>query len=163
MRIRKQSHTNYTPDKLDASKISHKIGSLIDDAVPKTILGMISTVEELEHGLLFYKRWELQPINKHDYAIFDRVSKSIIYEHISLFRSALHIIYHLNKSSRVTASNEKLIYALDQQYFRCLENIKLYKKKVVTADLDRSLMFSSRLQDSYYKLEEIKTQLSKIY
>lgn len=163
MKIRKQSHINYTRDNLDASKISHKISLLIDDAVPKSILGMVSTVEELEHGLLFYKRWELQPINKHDYAIFDRFSKNTIYEHISLFRSALHIIYNLNKASKMSRSNDKLIYALDQQYFRCLENIKLYKKKIPTADLERSLMFTSRLQDSYYKLEEIKTQLSKIY
>jgi hypothetical protein len=163
MKIRKQSHTNYTHGKLDASRFSHKIGSLLDDAIPKTILGMLSTVEEQEHGLLFYKRWELVAIDKHDYAIFDRLTKSTVYEHISLLKSALHMIYHLDKASRFTRSNDRLIYALDQQYFRCLENIKLYKKKLTTVDLDRSLMFSSRLQDSYYKLEEIKTQLSKIY
>ncbi len=163
MKIRKQSHTNYTHGNLDASRISHKIGSLLDDAIPKTILGMLSTVEELDHGLVFYKRWELVAVNKHDYAIVDRLTKSVVYEHISLLKSALHMIYHLDKSSKIIKSNDRLIYALDQQYFRCLENIKLYRKKLTTADLDRSLMFSSRLQDSYYKLEEIKTQLSKIY
>lgn len=163
MRIRKQSHTNYTQGNLDASKMSHKIGSLLDDAIPKTILGMLSTVEELEHGLLFYKRWELVAVDKHDYAIVDRLTKSTVYEHISLLKSALHMIYHLDKAAKVLKSNDRLIYALDQQYFRCLENIKLYRKKLTTADLDRSLMFSSRLQDSYYKLDEIKTQLSKIY
>ena len=73
------------------------------------------------------------------------------------------MIYHLDKAAKVLKSNDRLIYALDQQYFRCLENIKLYRKKLTTADLDKSLMFSSRLQDSYYKLDEIKTQLSKIY
>lgn len=159
MKIPKQWSTHYTPNNVDAAKISHKIGSLLDDAVPKTILGMLSTAEEQEDGLIFYKRWKLQAVDKHDYSVIDTYSKNIVYEHVALLISALHIIFYLNKST----AKDKSIYLLDQEYYRCLENIKQFKHKAKDKDLNRKLMFSSRLQHSYYKLEEIKTQLSKIY
>ena len=163
MKNQKQWSTHYTPNNLDAAKISHKIGSLLDNAVPKTILGMLSTAEEHENGLVFYKRWKLQLVDKHDYSIIDLYSKNAVYEHISLLISALHMIFYVNKSPNYSSAKDKLIYSLDQEYFRCLENIKQFKNKITTADADRRLLFSSRLQNSYYKLEEIKTQLSKIY
>lgn len=163
MKIPKQWSTNYIPNNVDTARISHKIGSLLDDAVPKTILGMLSTAEEHEEGLVFYKRWKLQPIDKHDYSIIDLYSKNTVYEHVSLLISALHIIFYLNKSPNYATAKDKLIYMLDQEYYRCLENIKQFKHKARDKDLNRKLMFSSRLQHSYYKLEEIKTQLSKIY
>lgn len=163
MKIQKQWSTNYTPNNLDAAKISHKISSLLDNAVPKNMLGMLSTAEEHEDGLVFYKRWKLQLVDKHDYSIVDLYSKTTVYEHVALLISALHIIFYVNKSPNYASARDKLIYSLDQEYFRCLENIKQFKRKSLTADTDRHLMFSSRLQHSYYKLEEIKTQLSKIY
>lgn len=163
MKIPKQWSTHYTPNNVDAAKISHKIGSLLDDAVPKTILGMLSTAEEHEDGMVFYKRWKLQAVDKHNYSVIDLYSKNAVYEHISLLVSALHIIFYVNKSPNYATAKDKLIYLLDQEYFRCLENIKQFKRKSMTPDTDRHLMFSSRLQQSYYQLEEIKTQLSKIY
>lgn len=163
MKIPKQWSTHYIPNNVDTAKISHKIGSLLDDAVPKTILGMLSTAEEHEDSLVFYKRWKLQVVDKHNYSIVDMYSKNVVYEHIALLVSALHIIFYINKSSTYATAKDKLIYLLDQEYFRCLENIKQFKRKSMTRDTDRHLMFSSRLQQSYYQLEEIKTQLSKIY
>jgi hypothetical protein len=163
MKIQKKLATSYTTNNLDAAKISHKIGSLLDNAVPKTILGMISTAEEQEDGLVFYKRWKLQPIEKHNYSVVDLYSNTAVYQNISLLISALHIIFSVNKSPNYASAKDKAIYLLDQEYFRCLENIRQFKHKKITSDLDRYLMFTSRLEDSYYKLEEIKTQLSKIY
>jgi hypothetical protein len=163
MKIQKQWSTNYTPNNLDAAKISHKIGSLLDNAVPKTILGMISTAEEHEDGLVFYKRWKLQLVDKHNYSIIDLYTKNAVYEKVSLLISALHMIFYVNKSPNYASAKDKLIYSLDQEYFRCLENIKQFKTKITTADSDRRLLFSSRLQHSYYQLDEIKTRLSKIY
>ncbi len=162
MKIQKKFVTSYTTNNLDAAKISHKIGSLLDNAVPKTILGMVSTAEERDNGLVFYKRWKLQLVEKHNYSVIDLYSNTEKYQHISLLISALHIIFYLNRSHNAGAK-DKVIYLLDQEYFRCLENIRQFKHKKITKDLDRYLMFASRLEDSYYRLEEIKTQLSKIY
>jgi hypothetical protein len=163
MKIQKKLHTNYSSSNLDAARISHKIASLLDTAVPKTILGMISTAEEQEDGLVFYKRWKLQLVDKHNYSVIDLYSKNAVYENISLLISALHIIFYVGKSPNYSSARDKIIYSLDQEYFRCLENIKQFKLKSKTSDLDRKLLFTSRLAHSYYKLEEIKTQLSKIY
>ena len=159
----KQSSINYSTNKFETLKITQKVSGLLDVAVPKNILGMISLAEEHENSLLFYKRWHLVPVGKHDYAIADEFSKTVIYEHVSLFTSALHIIYYLNKKITTTAPKDKLIYALDQEYYRCIENIKLFKRKSASKDPEKALLFSSRLESSYFRLEEIKTQLSKVY
>lgn len=163
MKKQKQLPTNYFPDNLDSVKISQKISKLLETAMPTGIYGMLSFAEEDESGLIFYKRWKLEPVAKHYYNIVDTFTKTIIYEHVSLFISALHIIYYLNKSVTNASPKDQLIYTLDQEYFRCLENIKFFKKKMSRADTDKSILFSARLGNSYYRLDEIKTQLSKIY
>ena len=112
--------------KVEAAKISHKIGSLLNDAVPKTILGMLSTAEELEDGLVFFKRWKLQLVDKNDYSVVDLYTNNTVYEHVSLLISALHIIFYVNKAPNYATARDKLIYSLDQEYFRCLENIKQF-------------------------------------
>ena len=43
------------------------------------------------------------------------------------------------------------------------EDIKIYKYRLKTADLDRQIMFSARLTDSRFRLDELKLQLSKIF
>jgi hypothetical protein len=159
----KKSVINYSTNKLETAKLTHKVGGLLDDAVPKNILGMISLCEEHENSLVFYKRWHLIPIGKHNYTVVDGFSNTVVYKHVSLFISALHIIYYLNKKISTTAPKDQLIYALDQEYYRCIENIKFFKQKSVNIDPEKSLLFSSRLENSYFKLDEIKTQLSKVY
>jgi hypothetical protein len=44
-----------------------------------------------------------------------------------------------------------------------MENIRFYAKRSNTKDIDKLELYSARIQDSYYKLDEIKTRLSKIY
>jgi hypothetical protein len=133
---------------------------MLDDAIPKNILGMLSLAEDKENALVFYKRWALIVNAKNNYSVFDLLSREEVYSGISLLISAMHIIYHLHNSR---ACKDQFIYKVDQEYLRCLENIRQYKKKMLTSDFERCLLFSSRLQDSYYRLGEIKTRLSKIY
>lgn len=163
MKKTKQLPISYSIGNVDTAKLSRKVGSLLKNAIPKNILGMLSLAEDKDHGLLFYKRWMLLPKEKHNYSVYDLWTKQEVYQNISLLVSALHIIYHLNKP--ITGSNlvDKQIYLTDQEYFRCLENIKFYKSKLTCKDSERFMLFSSRLQDSYYRLDEIKTRLSKIY
>ena len=124
---------------------------------------MLSLAEDKDNGLLFYKRWMLLPKEKHNYSVYDLWTKEEVYQNISLLISALHIIYHLNKPVITSNFTDQQIYAADQEYFRCLENIRFFKSKLATKDTERSLLFASRLQDSYFRLDEIKTRLSKIY
>ena len=158
-----QSFTDYSVDKKEATKLSFKVSQLLDDAMPNNIMGMIASAQETNNSIVFYNRWELQPVAKNNYTIFDRYSKEPIYQHISLFVSALHIIWHLYKSSKKLRSNEKLIYQTDQEYYRCVENIKFYKKKSATVNSEDLPIFLARLEDSRLRLKEIKSILSKIY
>lgn len=159
----KQLPTNYSLGNVDTVKLSRKVGSLLENAIPKTVLGMLSLAEDKENGLLFYKRWMLLPKEKHNYSVYDTWAKEEVYQNISLLISALHIIYHLNKPVLTSNFTDQQIYNVDQEYFRCLENIKFFKAKIASKDAERSLLFASRLQNSYYRLDEIKTRLSKIY
>ena len=158
-----QSFTDYSVDKQEATRLSSKVSQLLDDAMPKSIMGMIASAQDSDKSIIFYNRWELCPVDKNDYTIIDRYTKEPVFEHISLFVSALHIIWHLHKSAKLLASNEKLIYQADQEYYRCVENIKFYKKKVSSADVENLPIFLARLEDSRLRLQEIKSILSKIY
>lgn len=135
----------------------------MDTVMPKNILGMLLLAEDRENSLVFYKRWELQIVGKNDYAVFDLYTKEVIYSHVSLLISALHIIFNLNKPNELAGVADQHIYSLDQEYYRCMENIKFFKLKCKTKDPERLMLFSSRLQDCYYRLDDIKTRLSKIY
>lgn len=158
-----QSFTNYSVDKKEATRLSSKVSALLDDAMPRNIMGMLATAVEAENSIIFYNRWELEPVGKNDYRIFDKFLKDYRFEHISLFVSALHIIWHLHKASKQQASNEALIYQTDQEYFRCVENVKFYKKKAQTVNFEDLPILLSKLDDSRLRLKEIKTILSKLY
>jgi hypothetical protein len=160
MKKHKQLPTNYSIGNVNPKKLTKKVSALLDNAVPNTILGMLSLAEDRDNSLVFYKRWALVINNKNDYSIVDLITKEPVYSHISLLISALHIVFQLNKNK---TCKDQQIYMADQAYYRCLEDIKLYKAKLNTGDLDKKILFAARLQDSVFRLEEIKTRLSKTY
>lgn len=158
-----QLSTNYSIDKKEATKLSYKVSQLLDDATPRNIIGMLATAKETNRSIIFYNRWELMPVEKNNFGIFDRFSKEYVFEHISLSVSALQIIWNLHKSSKFLSSSESVIYRLDQEYYRCVENIKFYKKKISITNSENVPVFLAKLEDSRFRLKEIKSLLSKIY
>lgn len=123
---------------------------------------MLATAKEKEQTLIFYERWSLVIHGKNNYDIYDLYTRETVYKHIALFSSALNIVFALNKGIVKSAPSDILIYELDQEYFRCLENIKFYKQKTSTATNDLLPLFAARLTDDRARLQEIKTKLSKI-
>lgn len=163
MKKNKQLSTNYSVDKKGATKLSSKVAAMLDDAIPTNILGMLVTMKEQERCLVFYDRYSLNVRNKNDYSIIDLYTKDIVFENIALFSSALHIIFSLNKGAHHSAPKEDIIYELDQEYFRCLENIKFYRQKINSVNTELVPLFADRLTDAKARLEETKTKLSKTY
>lgn len=163
MKKQKRSATNYSTSNIDITRLQKKVGSMLDSSIPKNILGMLATVEDTGDSLIFYKRWKLVPVEKNNYEIIDLRTDEIVYSTISLFTSAMYMIYHMHKQTAYPCPKEQLIYGVDQEYYRCMENIRFYAKKSSTKDMDKLELYSARIQDSYYKLDEIKTRLSKIY
>jgi len=163
MKKQKRSATNYSTSNIDITRLQKKVGSMLDSSIPKNILGMLATVEDMGDSLIFYKRWKLVPVEKHNYEIIDLRTNETVYSMISLFTSAMYMIYHMHKQTAYPCPKEQLIYGVDQEYYRCMENIRFYAKKSSTKDMDKLELYSARIQDSYYKLDEIKTRLSKIY
>ena len=163
MKKTKQLSTNYSVDKKGATKLSSKVAAMLDDAIPTNILGMLVTMKEQERSLIFYDRYSLNVRNKNDYTIIDLYSKNVVFENIALFSSALHIIFSLNKGVYKSAPKENIIFELDQEYFRCLENIKFYRQKMNSVSPELIPLFADRLSDAKVRLEETKTKLSKTY
>lgn len=163
MKKHKQLSTNYSVDKRGATKLSSKVAAMLDDALPTNILGMLVTMKEQEQCLVFYDRYKLTVRNKNDYSIVDLRSSDIVFDKIALFSSALHIIFALNKGVHRSAPKEDMIYELDQEYFRCLENIKFYRQKMNSVNSELVPLFADRLTDAKARLEETKTKLSKTY
>ena len=163
MKKTKQLSTNYSVDKKSATKLSSKVAAMLDDAIPSNILGMLVTMKEQERCLVFYDRYSLNVRNKNDYSIVDLYTKDIVYDKIALFSSALHIIFALNKGVHGSAPKEDMIYELDQEYFRCLENIKFYRQKMNSVNTELIALFADRLTDAKARLDETKTKLSKTY
>lgn len=163
MKKQKRSVTSYSTNKVDITRLRQKVGGMLEDSVPKNILGMLATLEDAGDSLIFYKRWKLVPVEKNNYEIIDLRSNETVYSTISLFISAMYMIYHMNKTVAYPCPKEQLIYGVDQEYYRCMENIRFYAKRSNTKDIDKLELYSARIQDSYYKLDEIKTRLSKIY
>lgn len=163
MKKQKRSVTSYSTSKVDVNRLRQKVGSMLDSSMPKNILGMLATVEDTGDSLVFYKRWKLVPVEKNNYEIIDLWINEPVYSKIALFTSAMYMIYHMNKKITYPCPKEQLIYGVDQEYYRCMENIRFYAKKSSTKDMDKLELYSARIQDSYYKLDEIKTRLSKIY
>jgi hypothetical protein len=163
MKKHKPLSINYSIDKKGADKLSSKVAALLDDAIPTNILGMLVTMKEQERSLVFYDRYSLNVRKKNDYSIIDLYTKEIVYDKIALFSSALHIIFCLNKGVYKAAPQEDMIYELDQEYFRCLENIKFYRQKMNSVNSELIPLFADRLTDAKVRLEETKTKLSKTY
>jgi hypothetical protein len=163
MKKTKQLSTNYSVDKKGADKLSSKVAAMLDDAIPSNILGMLVTMKEQERCLVFYDRYSLNVRKKNDYTIVDLYTKEAVYDNIALFSSALHIIFCLNKGVHKAAPQEEIIYELDQEYFRCLENIKFYRQKMNSVNSELIPLFADRLTDAKARLEETKTKLSKTY
>lgn len=163
MKKTKQLSTNYSVDKKGATKLSSRVAALLDQAIPTTILGMLVTMKEQEKSLIFYDRYSLNVRSKNDYSVVDLYTKDAVFENIALFSSALHIIFALNKSVHKSAPKENMIYELDQEYFRCLENIKFYRQKMNSVNQELVPLFADRLSDAKVRLEETKTKLSKTY
>lgn len=162
MKKNKSLNTNYSKSKINAEKISYKVKLTLEKSLPKSVFGMLAVAEEYEGTFIFYKRYQLVAHEKNNYEIIDLLTKETAYKNISMFISALHIIYNLSKFSRISIK-DRTIYMLDQEYYRCLEDIKFYKKKIRTVSHDKINIFYDKLENSYYILDEIKTQLSKLY
>ena len=163
MKKTKKLSTSYSVDKKGANKLSAKVASMLDDAIPTNILGMLVTMKEQERCLVFYDRYSLNVRNKNDYSITDLYTNDIVFEKIALFSSALNIIFALHKGVHHSAPKEEMIYELDQEYFRCLENIKFYRQKMNSVNPELIPLFADRLSDAKARLEETKTKLSKTY
>lgn len=163
MKKQKRSVTSYSTNNADVNRLRQKVGGMLESSIPKNILGMLATLEDAGDSLVFYKRWKLVPIEKNNYEIIDLWTKETVYSTISLFTSAMYMIYHMNKQVAYPCPKEKLIYGVDQEYYRCMENIRFYAKRSNTKDMDKLELYSARIQESYYRLDEIKTRLSKIY
>jgi len=162
MKKQTQSHTSYSVN--NTVKIAKKFSTLLEDAIPKNVLGMLVTCKSLEESncILFYDRWELIPVDKYNYDIRDALTGNTIYEGVALFSSALNIIFHLNKRITTPCPVDQIIYNLDKEYIRCLEQIKFYKQKI-NSSVDNYELFAIKLSDKHHRLADIKTQLSKIY
>ena len=163
MKKTKQLSTNYSIDKKGADRLSSKVSAMLDDAIPTNILGMMVTMQEHERSLVFYDRYSLTVYKKNDYSVIDLYTKEAVYENVALFSSALHIIFCLNKGVHKSAPQEDMIYELDQEYFRCLENIKFYRQKMNSVNPELIPLFADRLTDAKARLEETKNKLSKTY
>lgn len=164
MMKQKQLPINSVKNTNDESRVLKKLDGIISDSMPKGILGMLLTATESADGkeMIFANRYHLITVEKNYYDIYDSRSDAIIFPHVALLANAVNIIYNVNKT-QYNSAKEFMIYALDQQYYRCVEDIKHYKHKIKIADCDRAIMFSARLTNSQFRLDELKMQLSKIF
>ena len=163
MKKQKQLFINYIPDEQDTLKLSKKFTELLEEVIPNNIIGMLATAKEKSDSLVFYNRFKLHAYERNNYEIVDMVAKRVVYSKIALFISALYIIYYLNKPLFHSAPKDQLIYDLDQEYYRCMENIKFYMKKSKANNKETVELYSIKLSQNKQRLDEIKTLLSKIY
>lgn len=159
---KKKSYTNSSKDKIDTKRLSKQVAQLLNDSAPKDIMGMLALARELDDGLLFEYRWKLGVIDRNDYYIEDTRSNTIVYDHIALFENAVKMVWYLTKPIKTPCPVDKIIYTLDQEYYRCMEDIKHYRARK-TENLELRDLFTMRLEQSMYRLHDIKTEISKIY
>lgn len=162
MKKHKKQNTALGKEKIDTKSLSRQVSKLIDDAIPKDMHGMLALAVEAEDGLILNKRWKLSAVNKNDYFVVDLLTNEKVYENIALFSNAIQIIWHLSKPITRSFMMDKVIYELDQEYYRCLEDIKYYNSKV-TKNSELRELFAIRLGQSKYRLLDIKKEISKIY
>jgi hypothetical protein len=123
---------------------------------------MLASAHETEDSLIFNNRYHLGASGPNDYYIYDAYLQEYTYKNIALFSSAVKMLWYINRPSGMTTSHDKTIYSLDQEYYRCLEDIRFFKSKIVSIPEDREF-YAHRLSQSKYRLEDIKTEISKIY
>lgn len=142
-----------------------KMSSLIDKSIPSNVYGMLATAKPIEgtSTIVFYNRYHLISNQPHDYSIYDSFTDNVLYENVTLFTSAINIIYAIAKRKVNSGFVDREIYSLDQQYYRCINNIRFYKHSLKKADKERSVTLLNRLSDDEYRLKEIKTRLYKIF
>lgn len=162
MKTPKKYPTAFSKDKQDSKKYSNKIKDLIQDTLPKNIHGMLASAVETNENIIFYNRWYLGATSKNNYYIYDSYLKEYIYQHIALFSTAVRLLWCLAKPYGRHVTNSKIIYMLDQEYFRCLEDIKFFKTKIGSKTSNPEL-FVNRLSQAKFRLDDIKTEISKIY
>lgn len=162
MKNHKKQNTFSNREKIDTKQLSKQVSKLIDDSVPKDLHGMLALSTEASDGLIFNKRWKLSAVDRNDYFIEDLLTREIVYENIALFSNAVRMIWYLSKPIKTPNLIDKVIYELDQEYYRCLEDIKYYSLKVTKNEELREL-FEIRLGQSKYRLQDIKKEISKIY
>lgn len=162
MKKTKKLDTASIRDKIDTSLLTKQVSKLIDDAVPKNILGLLALGVDDATGVILAKRYKLSAVDRNDYFIVDIKSGDIIYEHIALLSSALNIIWWLSNPITSPKQKDKIIYELDQEYYRCLEDIRYYRAKTAK-DTELQELFNIRLGQAKFRLQDIKTEISKIY
>lgn len=162
MKKKKQYRTNYFLDKHNVVDINKKINSLLVEHIPDSVMVMLGQGVETSIGIKFYNRYTLIPKERNNYTIYDENVKTAIYDHVALFESAIRIIYHLNRTISTPCPTYEIIYGLDQEYYRCLADIKFYKDKI-NKQTDNYELYSTKLLDKYKKLSYIKQRLSKVY
>jgi len=161
MKNHKQFPTNYSS--VDSDVVLKKVSKLLECAVPKNMLGMIALSRPTDNSIIFYDRWELIAYAKNNYAIYDLYTQEFIYKNIALFSSALSIVYNFNRKITRPCAVDQVIYRLDQEYYRCLDQIRFYQKKLKEKTNSNPELFAIKLIDRQHRLHEIKKQLSKVY
>jgi hypothetical protein len=161
MKNRKSFPINYSS--VDSQSVLKKVNRLLEDATPNNILGMLALANTTGSSIVFYDRWELTVSGRNDYAVIDLYTKNTIYEGIALFSSALAIVYNINKKISRSCPLDQIIYKLDQEYYRCLDQIRFYQKKLKENKSSDTELFAIKLIDKRHRLHEIKCQLSKVY
>lgn len=162
MKKTKKSDTVSFRDKIDTKALSKQVSELIDESVPKNILGLLALGVNDDTGVILAKRYRLSAVDKNDYFIVDLNSGDVVYEHIALLSSALNIIWWLSNPITSPRQKDKMIYELDQEYYRCLEDIRYYRAKSAKPT-ELQELFSIRLGQAKFRLQDIKTEISKIY
>lgn len=162
MKKTKKSDTVSFRDKIDTKALSKQVSELIDESVPKNILGLLAMGVNDGTGVILAKRYRLSAVGKNDYFVIDLNSGDTVYEHIALLSSALNIIWWLSNPITSSRQKDKMIYELDQEYYRCLEDIRYYRVKAAKPN-ELQELFSIRLGQARFRLQDIKTEISKIY
>jgi hypothetical protein len=159
---KKKSTTNFNVDKLP--KLVNSLADIMQDSLPRSIYGLLSTAEEKGNSIVIGKRWMISPVAKANYNIIDDTTGTVLHEGVARLQTAISIINLLNKNPYANITKIKVLESIDKSYLRCLTDIYLYKLQIKnTADLDKKDMIQYRLDDKLYKLSEIKQQLFKLY
>lgn len=146
------------------SYLIKKMTSLLEKSIPDDISGMLATATVNDDEIIFYDRFHLKSIDTNNYLIYDSYLKTNIYENIALFASAVNIVFNLIKGKADIVFKDKQIYEQDQKYFRCVQNIAMYKHMLkTTSDSTKEQIIYDRLENDILKLHEIKNELFKIF